>query len=77
MVRHGRTACLPWQDAPKPKTGQHDVEEELRQEALSFFFAPEAGATCSPTTGGVNNVGEAQAHLVVAGPECIILYESN
>jgi hypothetical protein len=39
-----------------PKTGQHSVEEDLMQEALSFFFTPEQQAATTPTTGGVNNV---------------------
>lgn len=42
------------QDAPK--TGQHTVEEDLRDEALSHFFAVEQQPTTTPTTGGVNNV---------------------
>lgn len=37
-----------------PKTGQHQAEESLKQEALAAFF--EAPCTTTPTTGGVNNV---------------------
>lgn len=48
-------APLVWaQDAPK--TGQHTVEDDLRDEALSYFFAPEQQPVTKPTTGGVNNV---------------------
>jgi hypothetical protein len=45
---------MPLQDAPK--TGQHSVDEDLMDEALSYFFTPEQQAATSPTTGGVNNV---------------------
>lgn len=38
-----------------PKTGQHTVEEALRDEALSYFFDSKE-IKCTPTTGGVNNV---------------------
>jgi hypothetical protein len=37
------------QDAPK--TGQHTVEDALRDEALSYFFPGETDITCTPTTG--------------------------
>ena len=42
--------------ATAPPTGQHTVEDDLRDEALSYFFRPEQQATTSPTTGGVNNI---------------------
>jgi hypothetical protein len=32
------------------------VEEDLRNEALSYFFTPEQQPKTTPTTGGVNNV---------------------
>ncbi|KXZ47215.1 hypothetical protein GPECTOR_37g221 [Gonium pectorale] len=38
-----------------PKTGQHTVEEALRDEALALFFESEELKT-TPTSGGVNNV---------------------
>ncbi|KAG2486656.1 hypothetical protein HYH03_014712 [Edaphochlamys debaryana] len=41
--------------APAPKTGQHTVEDALRDEALSLFFNSSELKT-TPTTGGVNNV---------------------
>lgn len=37
-----------------PETGHHTVSDELRDEALSHFFS--APCTCTPTSGGVNNV---------------------
>ena len=39
---------------PPPKTGTQTVKRELRDEALSFFF--EGPTTCTPTSGGVNNM---------------------
>ena len=41
------------QDAPK--TGQHTVEDVLRDEALALFFNDNE-LKCTPTSGGVNNV---------------------
>ncbi|GIL44285.1 hypothetical protein Vafri_1797 [Volvox africanus] len=38
-----------------PKTGQHTVEDALRDEALSYFF-DSSDLKTTPTTGGVNNV---------------------
>lgn len=32
------------------------MEEDLRNEALSYFFTPEQQPKTTPTTGGVNNV---------------------
>jgi Ser/Thr protein kinase RdoA (MazF antagonist) len=32
------------------------VEEALREEALAYFFPKEVTTTCTPTSGGVNNV---------------------
>jgi hypothetical protein len=42
--------------AAAPPTGQHTVEDDLRDEALAYFFRPEQQATTTPTTGGVNNI---------------------
>lgn len=42
--------------ATAPPTGQHTVEDDLRDEALSYFFRPEQQAVTTPTTGGVNNI---------------------
>ncbi|GFR42782.1 hypothetical protein Agub_g3745 [Astrephomene gubernaculifera] len=46
--------------AAPPKTGQHTVEDALRDAALSYFFGDVssngAGLKVTPTTGGVNNV---------------------
>jgi len=42
--------------ATAPPTGQHTVEDDLRDEALSYFFKPEQQARTAPTTGGVNNI---------------------
>lgn len=42
--------------AASPPTGQHTVEDDLRDEALAYFFKPEQQATTTPTTGGVNNI---------------------
>jgi hypothetical protein len=39
---------------PPPKTGTQTVKRELREEALSFFF--DGPTTCTPTSGGVNNM---------------------
>ncbi|KAJ9510591.1 hypothetical protein QJQ45_027463 [Haematococcus lacustris] len=44
------------QATPAPKTGHHIVESALREEALSKFFPENLNLTCSPTSGGVNNV---------------------
>jgi hypothetical protein len=40
--------------AAEPKTGTQTVKREVRDEALSKFF--EGPATCTPTSGGVNNM---------------------
>lgn len=42
--------------ATAPPTGQHTVEDDLRDEALACFFRPEQQASTAPTTGGVNNI---------------------
>jgi hypothetical protein len=42
--------------ATAPPTGQHTVEDDLRDEALGYFFRPEQQASTAPTTGGVNNI---------------------
>jgi hypothetical protein len=42
--------------ATAPPTGQHTVENDLRDEALGYFFRPEQQASTAPTTGGVNNI---------------------
>lgn len=39
-----------------PKTGQHTTTEELRREALGYFFSNADSLKCTPTSGGVNNV---------------------
>lgn len=54
-----------------PKTGQHTVEDTLRDEALALFFDKEAKTR--PTTGGVNNVVNVSpaytlSYLYPAGP---------
>jgi hypothetical protein len=49
-----------------PKTGQHTVEDDLRDEALSYFFDSSEVKT-SPTTGGVNNVVQVRRPAAGAG----------
>uniref|UniRef100_A0A0G4FSN8 Protein kinase domain-containing protein n=1 Tax=Chromera velia CCMP2878 TaxID=1169474 RepID=A0A0G4FSN8_9ALVE len=40
-----------------PKTGQHSVEDDLRDEAISLFFqGDDLPVKTTPTSGGVNNV---------------------
>jgi len=39
---------------PAPKTGFQTVRDELRDEALSYYF--DQKVTCKPTSGGVNNM---------------------
>ncbi|KAI8466902.1 MAG: kinase-like domain-containing protein [Monoraphidium minutum] len=46
-VRFGRVQAA-------PETGHHTVPDALRDEALAAFF--DGPCTCTPTTGGVNNV---------------------
>jgi hypothetical protein len=40
--------------AAQPKTGTQTVKREVREEALASFF--EGPTTCTPTSGGVNNM---------------------
>lgn len=42
--------------AGAPKTGQHTVQDNLRDEALALFFDDVSALNCTPTSGGVNNV---------------------
>eukprot|EP00798_Chlamydomonas_sp_ICE-L_P016519 gene16519-22746_t len=48
---------IDYQSTAAPKTGQHSVSDDLRDEALSKFFdSSKLSWTCQPTSGGVNNV---------------------
>uniref|UniRef100_A0A7S3RAN5 Aminoglycoside phosphotransferase domain-containing protein n=1 Tax=Dunaliella tertiolecta TaxID=3047 RepID=A0A7S3RAN5_DUNTE len=53
-----KSATIPAGAPGGPKQGYHTVEEDIRKEALSLFFPPEAEPRVAPTTGGVNNVVE-------------------
>lgn len=60
---------------PPPKTGHHTVSDDLRTEALGFFFEDVNSLVCAPTTGGVNNT--VQYVTTAAGEKYVLRVYNN